>query len=117
MVLTLDLTEDLATRLAPHEHQIAQILEAGLRVVNASPQAGFKGLSEVLEALAGLPTPREVLALHPAPALEQRVRSLLEKNRAEGLSSEEEREWERYEYLEHLVRMAKAKAKLKLREA
>ena len=45
------------------------------------------------------------------------VRALLEKNRAEGLSDDEEREWERYEYLEHLVRMAKAKAKLKLRGA
>ncbi len=50
-------------------------------------------------------------------SLEERVQNLLEKNRAEGLSADEEREWERYEYLEHLVRMAKAKAKLKLRGA
>lgn len=115
MVRTFDLNDDLAARLAPHEHQIPEILELGLREVSAAPQAGFKGVAEVLEALASLPTPEEVLALHPAPVLEERVQALLEKNRTEGLSEDEEREWERYEYLEHLVRMAKAKAKLKLR--
>ena len=117
MVLTLDLKDELAERLAPHEHQLARILETGLREVNASSQAGFKGLADVLEALAKLPSPQEVLALRPAPALANRIQSLLRKNRSEGLSPEEEREWEHYEYLEHLVRMAKAKARLKLREA
>ncbi len=117
MVWTLELTDDLAARLTPHQHQIPRILEMGLREVNASSQTGFKGLSEVLEVLASLPAPEEVLALRPAPVLEERVRTLLEKNRAEGLIDDEEREWERYEYLEHLVRMAKAKAKLKLRGA
>ncbi len=80
MALTLDLTDDLAAR-----------------EVTASSQPGFKGLAEVLEALAGLPTPEEVLALRPAPALEKRARDLLEKNRTKGLSPDEEREWERYE--------------------
>ncbi len=117
MVWTLDLTDDLAARLTPHQDQISQILEMGLREVNASSQAGFKGLAEVLEVLASLPAPEDVLALRPAPVLEERVRNLLEKNRTECLSDDEEREWERYEYLEHLVRMAKAKAKLKLRGA
>ena len=31
-------------------------------------------------------------------------------NRAGGLSTEEQREWERYEYIEHLVRLAKVRA-------
>lgn len=114
MVLNLDLNDELAARLAPHEHQISRILDVGLREVNASSQVGFKGLAEVLETLAGLPTPEEVLDLRPALVLEERVQALLERNRTEGLSPDEEREWERYEYLEHLVRMAKAKAKLRL---
>ncbi len=37
------------------------------------------------------------------------------KNRKEGLTETEEQEWEQYQYLEHLVRIAKAKALLKLR--
>lgn len=34
---------------------------------------------------------------------------LLEQNRREELTPEEEQEWEHYEYLEHLVRLAKTK--------
>ena len=40
----------------------------------------------------------------------------LEKNREEGLSPAEEQEWQQYEYLEHLVRMAKARALLRQRD-
>ncbi|SPF49012.1 conserved hypothetical protein [Candidatus Sulfopaludibacter sp. SbA4] len=42
------------------------------------------------------------------------MRELLEKSRTGTLSAEEERAWERYEFLEHLVRMAKTTARLKL---
>jgi hypothetical protein len=35
---------------------------------------------------------------------------MLAKKREGGLSDEERGEWERYEYLEHLVRLAKARA-------
>ena len=60
------------------------------------------------------PTAQQILGLSPTPALAKRVQHLLAKNRAEGLNPDEEREWERYERLEHLVRMAKAKAKLEI---
>jgi len=72
-------------------------------------------MADVLEAFARLPTPQEVLDLRPSPELQERISALLEKNRDQGLSPEEEREWERYQYLEHLVRLAKAKARSKLR--
>ena len=66
----------------------------------------------MLEILAGLPTPKEILALRPSEALQARLDVLLEKNRTEGLNPEEEQEWEGYQYLEHLIRIAKAKAHL-----
>jgi uncharacterized protein YnzC (UPF0291/DUF896 family) len=47
--------------------------------------------------------------------MQERVSALLEKNRSQGLTDEEEREWERYQYLEHLMRIAKAKAHRKLK--
>ncbi len=59
--------------------------------------------------------PQDVLALRPPEALQARVRALLEKNRNEGLTREEEQEWKSYEYLEHLVRITKIKAYLKSR--
>jgi len=39
---------------------------------------------------------------------------LLEKNRAGTLTFQEERAWEHYEFVEHLVRMAKSKAHSRL---
>ena len=68
----------------------------------------------MLEALARLPSPEEVMALRPSSALQERFEALLEKNRSAGLSAEERREWEQYQYVEHLVRMAKGRAALKL---
>lgn len=112
MVVTLRISDDLAARLESHEDELPRILELGLREMNAAPQPGLKGMAEVLETLAGLPTPEEVLALRPSAALQKRISALLEKNRNQGLDPEEEREWERYQYLEHLVRLAKAKGKL-----
>ena len=112
MLMTLDLPDELATRLRPLEDQIPQILEFGLRELNATAQHGFEGTAEILEILAGLPTPEEILALRPSKALQARMNALLEKNRTTGLTPEEEQEWESHQYLEHLVRLAKAKAHL-----
>ena len=67
-----------------------------------------------LNVLAGLPTPEEILNLRPSPRLSARVAELVEKSRAGEMTPVEQEEWDRYEYLEHLVRMAKAAAQLKL---
>jgi hypothetical protein len=72
----------------------------------------FEGLGEVLETLARLPPPREILALRPSPALQERISALLDKLRNGSLSADEERDWQKYRYIEHLVRIAKAKAAL-----
>ena len=113
----IDLPQELATRLQPVEDQLPRILELGLRELNAVTPPEFAGAADILELLASLPEPEEIAALRPAKALEDRVRDLLEKNRTVGLTAEEQGEWEQYEYLEHLVRRAKARAFLKLKGA
>jgi hypothetical protein len=115
MELTVTVPEELASRLRPVQDRLLHIIELGLRDLDAQPPA-FGGLREVLETLAHLPTPEEVLALRPAPALQSRVEELLTRNRTTGLSDEERREWEQYQYAEHLVRIAKGQAALKLAE-
>ena len=111
--VTVELPRDLAQRLLPLSDRLPDILEMGLRQWQAARQPGFQGTAEVLELLATLPTPEEILALRPSNALQSRVQALLEKSREEGLTPAEEQEWQQYEYLEHLVRMAKARALLK----
>ena len=117
MEITLTIPEDLAVRLQPFEKELPQILELGIRAWSARGDAGFSGLNEVLETLASLPTPQEVLMLRPSATLQEQIENLLEKNQNGNLSAEERRSWARYQYVEHLVRLAKAHAALKLKPA
>jgi hypothetical protein len=114
MQISVEVPDELARRLSMLQDHLPKILEMGLREWNAETQSGFSGLAEVLEFLANLPSPEEILALKPSEALQTQVQTLLEKNRTVGLTPEEERIWQQYEYVEHLVRVAKARALLKL---
>ncbi|MBK9260277.1 MAG: hypothetical protein IPM54_10620 [Polyangiaceae bacterium] len=113
----LDVPDELAERLRLLADRLPRILDLGLRALTAESPAEYAGAAEVLELLARLPTPEEVLALRPSAALSLRVSELLEKRRAGGLSHEEEVEWQRLAYLEHLVRIAKARAAAKQKSA
>jgi hypothetical protein len=112
--ITLSLPDDLASEIRARAQQLPRILELGLRELNAGGQAGFDGAADVLELLAALPAPEEILNLRPSARLSARVGELIEKSRAGEMTAADEEDWERYEYLEHLVRMAKAAAQLKL---
>lgn len=55
-------------------------------------------------------SPRRILAYKASPKAQARVNELLEKNKLAGLTIEENAEMERYMVVEHIVRLAKAKA-------
>lgn len=93
MQINVEVPDELALRLNPVQDQLAQILELGLREWNADAQSGFAGMAEILEFLASLPSPEDILALKPSDALQQHIESLLEKNRTVGLTPTEERLW------------------------
>jgi hypothetical protein len=112
--ITVTIPEELARQLRPVEQELPHILELGIRAWNARGRPEFSGLNDVLEALASLPTPEEVLALRPSEPMQERIEELLEKSRSGSLSADEQRAWEQYQYVEHLVRLAKARAALKL---
>ena len=57
-----------------------------------------------------MPSPEQVLALHPSPALVERIQFLLAKKNDAGLTSGETAEWDEIMRVEHLMRVAKAKA-------
>lgn len=111
MQITLDIPDDVAQSIGDN---LPQILALGLRELNANPANGFSGLAEILEFLATLPSPQEILELHLSPTVQAEIDELLEKNRTQGLNNNEQRQWKHYEFLEHLIRMAKAQALLKL---
>jgi hypothetical protein len=121
MLITLDVSNDLGTRLHPFKQELPRLLELGLRElglnqISQSSSSEFRNLNDVLEFLAKLPSAEEIIALRPSLALQNKMNLLLEKQSVEGLTLSEEVQWQQYEYLEHLVRIAKGNAFLKLHE-
>jgi len=116
MLITLDVSHDLGMRLHPFKQELPRLLELGLNQISQTNSLQFQHLNDLLEFLAKLPSAEEIIALRPAPELQNQVNYLLEKQSTEGLSSSEEEQWQQYEYMEHLVRIAKGNAFLKLKE-
>ena len=117
MEITVTVPDELATQLRTVQKELPQILELGIREWQARRGGGFSGMAAILETLAALPSPEEVLALRPSSALQERIEELLDKSHSGCLSPQEQQEWEQYQYVEHLVRVAKARAALKLKSA
>jgi hypothetical protein len=114
MQITLDIPDDIATTV---QNNLPQILALGLREMNANPNNGFSGLTEILHFLAKLPSPQEVLNLRLAPAAQQEIDNLLAKNRTQGFNESDRILWQHYEFIEHLVRLAKTQALIELRQS
>lgn len=66
---------------------------------------------EIIEFIAAGTTPQEVADYRPSPAAQQRVADLMEREREQRLSVEEKAELDHFMELEHILRMAKVKAR------
>lgn len=71
--------------------------------------------TEALEILDAISNPQEIIALKLPADMQERVEWLLENNKTCGLTYQEEAEWQQYEQVEHIVRLAKAKALIQLK--
>ena len=66
---------------------------------------------EIVEFIAAGTTPETVAHFLPSPEAQRRVAELIEREREEGLSPEEVAELDHFMELEHILRVAKAKAR------
>ncbi len=66
---------------------------------------------EVIEFIAGGTTPQNVVEFRPSEAAKARVESLIKQGKSGGLTDEEKSELEHHTQLEHLMRLAKARAR------
>ena len=66
---------------------------------------------EVVDLIAGGCTPEAVIAFHPSEAAHARVNGLLAREKSDGLEAEEKSELDHFLQLEHLMRLAKARAR------
>lgn len=68
-----------------------------------------KVYDEVIEFIASF-SPQNVIAFHPSEEAKARVADLIFRGKTEGLSDDEKSELDQYLQIEHLMRLAKARA-------
>jgi hypothetical protein len=66
---------------------------------------------EIIDFIAAGTTPGSVASFRPSEKAKERVAELIYREKTTGLSSEETAELEHYMQLEHLMRLAKARAR------
>ena len=71
----------------------------------------IKAYEEVVDFIAAGTTPRRVIAFHPSEASQERVTDLLAREKNGELAPGEKSELDKYMQLEHLMRLAKARAR------
>jgi hypothetical protein len=74
----------------------------------------YRPIDEIIDFITSSPEPQKVLAYRPNPTLQERVEDLVYKKKTETLSLEENIELERYLLIEHIMIMAKKRAKKQL---
>ena len=70
-----------------------------------------RAYEEIIDFIAGGSTPTDVVAFEPSAAARARVEELIRREKASSLTPEEVSELDNYMHLEHLVRLAKARAR------
>jgi hypothetical protein len=66
---------------------------------------------EIIDFIAAGTTPEAVSQFRPSPEAQRRISDLLEREKECGLQPEEKAELDHFLELEHILRMAKAKAR------
>lgn len=69
-----------------------------------------RAYEELVDFIAGGTTPGKIVAFRPSDTSKNRVLALIQRKKSSTLSSEEASELEHYLQLEHLMRLAKARA-------
>jgi hypothetical protein len=69
---------------------------------------------EFVDFIAGGNTPQSVVDFRPSDETKSHVADLLRRNKADSLSAGETAELNHYLQIEHLMRLAKARARLRL---
>ena len=110
--ITLDIPDEL----------IAQLSELGQPIAEWLPQQLPSLLTQgtqptilpahiyryILDFIASGPTPQQILDFRPTPAMQDRLRSLVDRARSGDLTPSEQAELDEYERIEHIIIMLKA---------
>lgn len=73
-----------------------------------------RAYEEIIDFIAAGVCPEDVVAFRPSAEAKARIADLIHREKTSGLSAEETAELHHYLQLEHLMRLAKARARLHL---
>lgn len=71
----------------------------------------IKAYEEIVDFIAAGTTPQDVISFRPSEAAQERVTDLLSREKEGELSPAEKSELDHYLQIEHLMRLAKARAR------
>jgi len=74
----------------------------------------MKAYEEVIDFIASGPSPSLIVSFHPSREASERLGDLIEREKTTGLSPQEKAELDHYMELEHIMRLAKARARQRL---
>lgn len=69
-----------------------------------------RAYEEIIEFIAAGTTPESLIRFQPSEEAKERVSDLIIREKTSGLTQEEKTELDQYMMLEHLLRLAKARA-------
>ena len=69
---------------------------------------------EIVDFITSAPQPEQILNFKPSTVAQRRLETLLDKKREDGLNEGEKHELEQYLTIEHIMRLAKARARQRL---
>lgn len=73
-----------------------------------------RSYDSVVEFISSSPTPQQIIAFRPSDEVQQRVEDLLYKKKTGQLDTDEVVELDRFMFVEHIMIIAKKKAKKSL---
>jgi hypothetical protein len=77
----------------------------------------YKVFDEIIDLITSAPKPEQIIQFKPSKQAQFRLEELLFKQREDKLTSEEHRELDQYLTIEHIMRLAKARARQRIATA
>jgi hypothetical protein len=102
--ITLEVSDELSERLAEVSDRLPELLALSLQ----QPALPAHTYRYILDFLASNPAPEQIAAFGPTPAMQERLRTLLERSKSGNLTPTEQAELDEYERIEHLLVLLKA---------
>src|SRR5438046_2133971 len=90
---------------------------SGILNPEAAMMSRTRAYEEVIDFIAAGASPREIVAYRPSQEARARVADLLAREKTIGLAPDEASELQSYLHLEHIMRLAKARARQHLATA